>query len=79
MRDCGDICPQDKLESFWKIARAEVGELQAGLRNKDREAEEAEDRHQIEIKVGARPSSSPHGPAAVEVHSSDCARPDFFV
>lgn len=44
---------QDILESFWKIAQGEVGELQASLRNKDREAEEAEDRHQIEIKVWA--------------------------
>jgi hypothetical protein len=46
-------CVQDKLESFWNIAKGEVGELQASLRNKDREAEEAEDRHQIEIKVDA--------------------------
>lgn len=44
---------QDKVESFWKIAKAEVGEVQASLRTKDREAEEAEDRHQIEIKVSA--------------------------
>jgi hypothetical protein len=62
------VCSQDKLESFWKIARAEVGEAQASLRNKDRDAEEAEDRHQIEIKVGLAAT-----PAHLVLASSCCA------
>ena len=44
---------QDKVHSFWDITKAQVNELQAELRNKDRAAEEAEDKHQIEIKVQA--------------------------
>lgn len=42
---------QDKIHSFWDISKQEVEQLQAALRRKDRDAEEAEDKHQVEVKV----------------------------
>ncbi|XP_023717427.1 dynein regulatory complex subunit 4 isoform X2 [Cryptotermes secundus] len=42
---------RDKLRTFWEITRQQLEENRAELRNKDREIEEAEERHQVEIKV----------------------------
>ncbi|XP_036358099.1 dynein regulatory complex subunit 4 isoform X1 [Octopus sinensis] len=42
---------RDRVHTFWDITQQKLSELQAQLRNKDREMEEAEERHQIEIKV----------------------------
>jgi len=42
---------RDKINTFWEITKKELEEKKADLRNKDREMEEMEDKHQIEIKV----------------------------
>lgn len=42
---------QDKINAFWEISKKELEDTKAQLRNKDREMEELEERHQIEIKV----------------------------
>lgn len=42
---------RDKVHTFWELTRRQLEEKRAELRNKDREAEEAEERHQVEIKV----------------------------
>jgi hypothetical protein len=43
--------PQDKISSFWEITKKELEDKRAELRNKDREMEEMEERHAVEIKV----------------------------
>lgn len=42
---------RDKVTTFWEITKRQLEEKKAELRNKDREMEEAEERHQVEIKV----------------------------
>jgi len=42
---------RDKVSTFWEITKRQFDEKKSELRNKDREMEEAEERHQIEIKV----------------------------
>ena len=42
---------QDKINTFWEISKKELDDRKAELRNKDREGEELEERHQVEIKV----------------------------
>lgn len=42
----------NRIQSYWEITRRELEERKAELRNRDREMEEAEERHQLEIKVG---------------------------
>ena len=42
---------KDKIDSLWSITKTEVKDLKAQVHNKDREAEEVERRHQIEIKA----------------------------
>jgi len=42
---------RDKIHTFWEITRRQLEERKAEIRNKDREMEEAEERHQVEIKV----------------------------
>nr|CAB3248315.1 growth arrest-specific protein 8 [Phallusia mammillata] len=42
---------RDKVNTFWEITKRQLDEKKAELRNKDREMEDAEERHQIEIKV----------------------------
>ncbi|XP_031550394.1 dynein regulatory complex subunit 4-like [Actinia tenebrosa] len=42
---------RDKVNTFWEITKRQHEETKAELRNKDREMEEAEERHQVEIKV----------------------------
>ena len=38
---------RDKIHTFWEITRRQLEERRAELRNKDREMEEAEERHQV--------------------------------
>ncbi len=45
------VCVQDKINAFWEISKKELEDTRAQLRNKDREMEELEERHQVEIKV----------------------------
>jgi hypothetical protein len=45
------IAIQDKVNSFWEITKKDLEDKKAELRNKDREMEEMEERHQVEIKV----------------------------
>jgi hypothetical protein len=42
---------RDKINAFWEITRKDLEDKKAELRNKDREMEEMEERHQVEIKV----------------------------
>ncbi|PAA78994.1 hypothetical protein BOX15_Mlig031513g3, partial [Macrostomum lignano] len=42
---------RDKINTFWEITKRQLEEKKAELRNKDREMEDAEERHQLEIKV----------------------------
>ncbi|KAJ3409719.1 Dynein regulatory complex subunit 4 [Chytridiales sp. JEL 0842] len=42
---------RDKINSFWEITKKESQDLKAELLNKDRELEELEEKHQVEIKV----------------------------
>lgn len=42
---------RDKVNTFWEITKRQLDETRAELRNKDREMEDAEERHQVEIKV----------------------------
>ncbi|KAK9509441.1 hypothetical protein O3M35_006757 [Rhynocoris fuscipes] len=42
---------RDKLRTFWEITRQQQEENKAELRNKDRALEEADERHQGEIKI----------------------------
>ncbi|XP_023646085.1 dynein regulatory complex subunit 4 isoform X1 [Paramormyrops kingsleyae] len=42
---------RDKIHTFWEITRRQLEEKKAELRNRDREIEESEERHQVEIKV----------------------------
>jgi hypothetical protein len=43
--------PQDKINAFWEITKKDLEDRKAELRNKDREMEEMEERHQVEVKV----------------------------
>lgn len=43
---------QDKIQTFWDITRRELDSCRAELRNKDRDMEDLQDRHQVELKVG---------------------------
>uniref|UniRef100_A0A4W5RI07 Dynein regulatory complex subunit 4 n=1 Tax=Hucho hucho TaxID=62062 RepID=A0A4W5RI07_9TELE len=42
---------RDKIHTFWEITKRHLDERKADLRNRDREMEEAEEHHQVEIKV----------------------------
>jgi len=42
---------RDKINTFWEITQQQHNESKAALRNKDREMEDMEERHQVEIKV----------------------------
>lgn len=46
----------NRIQSYWEITRQELEEKKTELRNRDREMEEAEERHQLEIKVGLKGS-----------------------
>lgn len=42
---------KDKVNNFWEITKHQLEERSAELRNKEREMEEAEERHRLELKV----------------------------
>lgn len=42
---------RDKVNTFWDITKKQLEESKATIRNKERELEETEERHQVEIKV----------------------------
>ncbi|VEL43572.1 unnamed protein product [Protopolystoma xenopodis] len=42
---------RDKVNIFWEISKRQLEERSSELRNKSREIEEAEERHQLELKV----------------------------
>ncbi|XP_070780285.1 dynein regulatory complex subunit 4-like [Enoplosus armatus] len=42
---------RDKIQAFWEISKRNLEETKAGLRNRHREREEAEERHRVEITV----------------------------
>jgi hypothetical protein len=42
---------RDKINTFWEITKRQLEETNARLRNKDREMEEVEEQHTVEIKV----------------------------
>ena len=42
---------RDKVNTFWEISKRQLEETKATVRNKERELEDAEEKHQVEIKV----------------------------
>lgn len=42
---------RDKINAFWEITKKDLEDRRADLRNKDREMEEMQERHQVEVKV----------------------------
>ncbi len=42
---------RDKVNTFWDITKRQLEENKATVRNKERELEDAEEKHQVEIKV----------------------------
>lgn len=42
---------RDKVNAFWEISKKQLDEVKATIRVKERELEDAEERHQVEIKV----------------------------
>jgi len=42
---------RDKINTFWEITKRQLDECRAEMRNKDKEMEDSEERHQVEIKV----------------------------
>ena len=45
---------RDKVNGYWDITKRQLDEARATVRNKERELEDAEERHQVEIKVRER-------------------------
>ena len=39
------------MNSFWEITKRQLEEARSTVRNKERELEDSEERHQVEIKV----------------------------
>ena len=42
---------RDKVASFWDITKQQLEESKASIRNKERELEDEQEKHQVEIKV----------------------------
>jgi len=42
---------RDKVASFWDITKQQLDESKAAIRNKERELEDEQEKHQVEIKV----------------------------
>lgn len=40
-----------QVNTFWDITKRQLDESKATIKNKERELEDAEERHQVEIKV----------------------------
>lgn len=53
---------RDKIRAFWEICKRHLEEARAELRNREREGEEAEEQHRVEITVRAsHPGEAPEG------------------
>lgn len=53
---------RDKIRAFWEICKRHLEEARAELRNREREGEEAEEQHRVEITVRAsHPGQDPEG------------------
>lgn len=63
---------RDKIHTFWEITRRQLEEKKAELRNKDREMEEAEERHQVEIKVSGAGVPTWAGALSLPASSPSC-------
>ena len=50
---------RDKINTFWEISKKELEDRKAELRNKDREMEELEERHQVSDRDPPRPVPAP--------------------
>lgn len=42
---------RDKMQTFWEVTKEKLQATKSELRNRDRDLEEAEERHLAEIKV----------------------------
>ena len=42
---------KDRVQTFWEVSSKQLDECRAEARVKDRELEESEERHQMEVKV----------------------------
>lgn len=51
---------RDKSHAFWEISKRGLEEVKAELRNRQREGEEAEERHRVEIAVSCTRSAHTH-------------------
>ena len=62
---------RDKVNSFWEISQRQLEEAKATARNKERELEDTEERHQVEIKVseGVDPIISQVDGTTVHTHT----------
>lgn len=47
---------RDKVNTFWEISKRQLEEAKSTVRNKERELEDAEEKHQVEIKVWSHKS-----------------------
>lgn len=77
---CGDM--QEKINYFWIVAQKSLEDKKAELRNKEREFQDAEERHQVEIKV-RNCCAGVHGPLkgghwCACADTSDCAREQMY-
>ncbi len=48
---CTAALPQEKLNYFWIVEKKKLEDKRAELRNKEREMQDLEEKHQVEIKV----------------------------
>lgn len=46
-----NLIVQDKLNHFWIVSKRDLEEKKAELRNKERELEDLQEKHDVEIKV----------------------------
>jgi hypothetical protein len=49
--DHPSVASQEKLNYFWIVQKKKIEDLKAALRNKEREEQDVEEKHQVEIKV----------------------------
>ena len=48
---------RDEVNGYWDVSKRQLEEACSTVRNKERELEDAKERHQVEIKVGAKATS----------------------
>lgn len=63
---------RDKIHTFWEITDRQLQEVKAQQKNIDKDIEEDEQRHQVEIKVRLMPSCTVTTPAdCTQIHRLD--------